>query len=139
MIVVNGVSVEAVIWTLLALIGMWLASRGWEQAREDYQVEARKGTRASPTKLLLAEMWKTATGTRFFALMAFLVVGVASLIHGAEPRDPGEPRVSAFGILFEVLLFTALIAMVRASWLEIKRNEKLYELYDKDIRGEVVE
>lgn len=132
MIVVNGISVEAVVWTLMALVGMWYAFHGWMQARRDHEAEAQRGALASPARLLLSQMYKTATGTRLTALLAFLVIGVASLVHGTE--DASEPQSIPFTILFEALMFTALGAMTRASFLEIRRNERLYAMYDEDGR-----
>lgn len=125
MIVVNGISVEAVVWTLMALVGMWYAFHGWMQARRDHEAEAERGALASPARLLLAKMYKTATGTRLTALLAFLIIGATSLI--------GVQHI-VFAVLFEVLMFTALGAMTRASWLEIKRNERLYAMYDENGR-----
>lgn len=127
MIVIRGVSVEAVVWAIMALLGVYWAYRGWQQANADLRAEVRRGDAASPTRVILGRIGKTTAGTRLWTLLAFIGVGAASLVHGVDPdRDP----ISVFGVVFEVLLFVAHGAIVRAAWLELRRTRQLYALYE---------
>lgn len=128
MIVIGGVSVEAVVWTLMALVGIFYAYQGWAQANTDLRAELVRGAAASPTRVLLGKMGKTTAGTRVITLLAFIGVGMGSLLHGVD--DDHDP-VSLFGVVFEVLLFVALLSVVRAAWLELRRTRRLYDMYER--------
>lgn len=115
--VVAGISihVEAVLWSLLALVGLAASVWLYRDTLEDERDIERDGRNGAWKRLI--RIRKRTVATRIWCLTAFLVIGAQAGVASALQHAVSRPYTPSGGF-FTALMFAAEIALIRSSVMD---------------------